>query len=72
MFSKRRVKDLFLLNTVIDLLDTWNDVTKGCGMIKFYYLSTDMVKIHLSNQDLLARKLTFFLFLEETYVVGTH
>ena len=29
------------------------------------------VKLNLSNQDLLARKFTFFLLLEETYVVGS-
>ena len=29
-----------------------------------------MVKIHLSNQDLLALKLTFFLFLEENICCG--
>ena len=28
-----------------------------------------MVKIHLSKQDLLAQKLTFFLFLEEKHVL---
>ena len=29
-----------------------------------------MVKIHLSNQDLLARKLSFFLFLKENICCG--
>ena len=29
-----------------------------------------MVKIHLSNQDLLAQKLTFFLFLKENICCG--
>ena len=29
-----------------------------------------MVKIHLSNQDLFARKLTFYLLLKQTYVMG--
>ena len=40
---------------------------QGCGIIKFFYLSMDkqMVIIHLSNQDLLARKLSVFFFLKE-------
>ena len=39
----------------------------NCGIIKFYYLSKYMVKIH---QDLLAEKLTFFLFIEENICCG--
>ena len=32
-----------------------------------------MVETHLSNQDLLARKLAFIsYFLKKTYIVGTH
>ena len=39
---------------------------QGCGTVNLYYLSTvEMVEIHLSNQYLLARKLTFFVFLEK-------
>ena len=37
-------------------------------IIKCYFLST--VKIHFSNQDLLARKLILFLFLEENRCCG--
>ena len=46
---------------------------QGCGFINFFYLFPDksMVKIHLSNQNLLARKLIFFI-MKKTYVVGTH
>ena len=42
-------------------------VCLGCGIVRFYYLSTDkyMVKIFLSNQEL-----TFFLFLEESVCFG--
>ena len=49
-----------------------NHSRQVCGIIKFYYLFTD--KIHLSNQNLLARKLSLFLISQRkhNYVVGTH
>ena len=45
---------------------------QGCGIIILYHLSTDkwILKIHLSNQDSLARKLTYFLFFKENLCSG--
>ena len=47
---------------------------QGCGIIKFYYLSTDikMDKIHLSNHEFLPENWHLSYFSKKTYGVGTH